>query len=263
MPELPEVEGFRVTVERRLVGRTVTRVRRIDELLLRGVSPSSLRARLVGCRVTKVTRHGKQLLAFTQGRGPVLALHFGMTGHPVVDRNGDHPWDCLVVELDRGPPLRYRNARRLGSIRLLRADDVFDLLWALGPDALEAPRDWFVEALSQRRAPVKTALLNQSFIAGVGNIYADEALLAAGIRGDRRGVDIAPDEAAALWTELRRILRQAVRAHHNGRDARFPLMDLRPLASRGVPVGCPRCGRALRSSTIGGRTAYWCPRCQR
>lgn len=269
MPELPEVEGFRVAIDTHLAGRTINRVRTVDDLLLREVSVAAFRRRLTGRRVSSVSRHGKHVLVFTDARGPVLALHFGMTGRPVVDSDEVSAWDRLVLELDRGPPLRYRNKRRLGAIRLLDRDGVFDLLWRLGPDALEAPRDWFVDALRQRRAPVKAVLLDQAFLAGVGNIYADEALLAAGVRPSRRAGRLRADEAATLHRELGRVLRRAVRAHRAGRDARFPLMDVRHEASRNLAaygdpaVGCPRCGRPLRTSRIGGRTSFWCASCQR
>jgi formamidopyrimidine-DNA glycosylase len=146
---------------------------------------------------------------------------------------------------------------------------VADLLWGLGPDPLEAPKSWFTEALRARRGPVKAVLLDQGFLAGVGNIYADEALFAAGVRPDRPGRSLSPAEAGVLHGALRRVLGRAVRAQVAGRDARLSLGGLRTEASRnlartGSPgVGCPRCGRALRASRLGGRTSYWCPRCQR
>jgi formamidopyrimidine-DNA glycosylase len=192
------------------------------------------------------------LIVFTVARegerdAPALALHFGMTGHLVVDDPVRvHPWDRVVLDLDDGTSVRYRNMRRLGFVRLVSRSDLADLLWGMGPDALEAPGRWFGETLARRRAPVKAVLLDQGFVSGVGNIYADEALHVAEILPERPANAIAPDEAKRLHTAMRRVLRRGTMRVPRVRDA-----------------PCPRCGTPIRSKTIGGRTAYYCARCQR
>ncbi|MGH2758450.1 MAG: Fpg/Nei family DNA glycosylase [Actinomycetota bacterium] len=275
MPELPEVEGFRAVVETNVVGRRIVRARFLDDWMLKDSSPSTAARRLKGRLVSAVDRKGKVLAIFTEPSAkrpdtPVLALHFGMTGRPIVGRSGDpiHHWDRVVLDLDSGAQFRYRNSRRLGFVRVVTRNEMADLAWRLGPDPLEAPASYLVEALKGREAPIKALLLDQSFLAGVGNIYADEALHASGIRPSRPSGDLDPDEIRALHRALRRILRRAVTAQRRGGDARFPLLAVRKHASQqlgasGSPkVGCPRCDRRLRFAKIGGRTSFYCARCQ-
>jgi formamidopyrimidine-DNA glycosylase len=275
MPELPEVEGFRGIVENHVVGRKIVRARFLDDWMLKGISPSTAARRLKGRLVSAVDRKGKMLAIFTEPSAkrpdtPVLALHFGMTGRPIVASRGDpiHHWDRVVLDLDSGAEFRYRNSRRLGFVRVVTRNEMADLAWRLGPDPLEAPTSYLVEALGTRDAPIKALLLDQSFLAGVGNIYADEALHAAGIRPSRPGSDLDPDEIRALHRTLQRILKRAVTAQRGGGDARFPLLAVRRHASRqlgasGSPkVGCPRCDRPLRYAKIGGRTSFYCANCQ-
>ena len=276
MPELPEVEGFRAVVEEHVVGRKIVRARFLDDWMLKDGSPSGAGRRMKGRRVSAVDRKGKMLAIFTEpdhsrADTPVLALHFGMTGRPMVGRIGDpiHHWDRMLLDLDSGAQFRYRNSRRLGFIRVLTRNELADLAWRLGPDPLEAPAQYLIEALVGRQAAIKALLLDQTFLAGAGNIYADEALHAAGIRPSRAGGSLRPEEIRALHRALQRILRRAVSAHRKGRDSSFPLLAVRRHASRqlgasGSPkVGCPRCDRPLRHARIGGRTSFYCASCQK
>ena len=276
MPELPEVEGFKAVVEEHVLGRTIVRARFLDDWMLKDSSPSTAARRLRERHVSAVDRKGKMLALFTEpvpGKvdSPVLALHFGMTGRPIVEKIGNpvHSWDRVLLDLDSGTQFRYRNSRRLGFVRVVTRNELADIAWRLGPDPFEAPASYLVEALAYRGAPIKALLLDQSLLAGVGNIYADEALFAARILPTRSGADLTRDEITRLHSELRRILRRAVRAHRMGRDSSFPLLAVRSRASRqlgasGSPkVGCPSCGRPLRSTRIGGRTTFYCPSCQR
>ena len=272
MPELPEVEGFRATAQAHLVGHTVVRARFLDDWMLKDSSPSTAARRLNNRTFTSADRRGKILGVFTDPvRGktdaPVLALHFGMTGHPVIASPSTalHPWDRLVLDLDTGEQFRYRNSRRLGFIRVVSRNDFADIAWRLGPDPLEAPASYLAEALPGREAPIKALLLDQSFLAGVGNIYADEALLAAGIDPLRPGSTLSVKEISNLHSALRNILKRAVAS----KRARFPLLQVRERASRQlgasgrVAVGCPRCARPLRHAKVGGRTTFYCANCQR
>ena len=276
MPELPEVEGFRSVVERHVVGRTIVRARFLDDWMLNESSPSTAARRLKGRRVTTVDRKGKMLALFTdpiprKSDTPVLALHFGMTGRPIVEPVGNpvHSWDRMVLDLDSGEQFRYRNSRRLGFVRVVTRNELADIAWRLGPDPLEVPPTYLADALAFRGAPIKALLLDQSFLAGVGNIYADEALFAARILPTRSGGQLTKDEAIKLHKELQRILRRGVRAQRAGRDAGFPLLAVRSRASKqlgasgSAKVGCPSCGRPLRSTRIGGRTTFYCANCQR
>ena len=275
MPELPEVEGFRGVAERHVLGRTIVRARFLDDWMLKESSPSTAARRLKGRHVTAVDRKGKMLSLFTDpvpGKtdAPVLVLHFGMTGRPIVEPVGNplHSWDRVVLDLDSGEQFRYRNSRRLGFVRVVTRNELADIAWRLGPDPLEVPATYLADALEYRGAPIKALLLDQSFLAGVGNIYADEALFAARILPSRAGGTLTKEEATTLHRHLQRILRRAVKAQRAGRDAGFPLLAVRSRASKqlgasGSPkVGCPSCGRPLRSTRIGGRTTFYCAACQ-
>jgi formamidopyrimidine-DNA glycosylase len=277
MPELPEVEGFRSVVERSVVGHSIDRARFLDDWMLKDSTPSAAARRLRGRRVSAVDRRGKMLALFTDpidGKTdtPVLAFHFGMDGRPVIART-DAPIlrsDRVILDLDSGDQFRFRNTRRLGFVRVVTRNEFADMAWRLGPDPLEAPLSYLVESLAIREAPVKALLLDQSFLAGVGNIYADEALFAARIHPGRPGYDIAEDEAERLHKALRNILKRAVTGQQRPRArVRLPLLSVRNSASRqlgasGSPkVGCPRCTRPLKHTKIGGRTTFFCAHCQR
>ncbi len=277
MPELPEVESFRSIVERSVVGRTIERARFLDDWMLKDSTPSTAARRLKKRRVSAVDRRGKMLALFTDpitGKTdtPVLALHFGMDGRPVIAKTESPVLrsDRVVIDLDSGEQFRFRNTRRLGFVRVVTRNEFADMAWRLGPDPLEAPLSYLVEALAIREAPVKALLLDQSFLAGVGNIYADEALHAAGIHPGRPGYDLSEEEAERLHKALRNVLKRAVASAQTARSrVRLPLLSVRKHASRqlgasGSPkVGCPRCTRPLKHAKIGGRTTFFCAFCQR
>jgi formamidopyrimidine-DNA glycosylase len=269
MPELPEVEGFRAVAERHLLGRRIVRARFLDDWMLKDTSPSSAARRIRNQLVTSVDRKGKILGVFTDPA--VLALHFGMDGHPQVKPPEEpiHHWDRLILDLDSGEQFRYRNSRRLGFIKVVTRNEFADIAWRLGPDPLETDVGYLKDALPARDGAIKALLLDQSFLAGVGNIYADEALYAAGINPLRPGSTLSPDEIERLFKALRNILRRAVASKRATRTkVRFPLIAIRKHASRqlgasGSPkVGCPRCQRPLKHAKIGGRTTFYCAACQ-
>ncbi len=275
MPEGPEVEGFKKVVEDHVVGRTIERARFLDDWMLKNSAPSTAARRFNRRTITAVDRRGKMLALYTEpltGKtdSPILALHFGMTGRPVIERVGDrlHHWDRVVLDLDSGEQFRYRNSRRLGYVKVLTRGEMADMAWRFGPDPVESPVSYLIDAMSTREAPVKALLLDQSFLAGVGNMYADEALHAAGIDPRRPGLDLTADEVERLHKALRRIMARATKAQRAGGDARFPLMRVRRHASKQLgasgfaAIGCPRCDRPLKHAKIGGRTTFFCERCQ-
>lgn len=270
MPELPEVEGYRAALEQDLLGRTIERVRVLDRRILDRQSPARLRRLLERRRPHRVDRKGKILFAFTDGPA-LLAVHFGMTGAVVASAAGESPhrWDRVRLELDDGRAVTVRDMRLFGWVRAIDRTELSELLWRLGPDPLEVRIEWFREALSARRAPIKATLLNQAFLSGIGNMYADEALFRAGIDPARPARSLDDAEAARLLAEIRTVLRIAIRAVAAGRDPRLALFALRQRAAREragpglTAVGCPRCGHHLAVATIGGRTTYSCDRCQR
>jgi formamidopyrimidine-DNA glycosylase len=247
MPELPEAERARQEIERAL-GREIVAVEDADTYVSRPHAPGELAAALTGHALTAAHRRGKFLWVETDG-GPELGLHLGMAGRIVVDEPPDpHGWDRFALEFADGGRLALRDKRRLGRA-VLNPDYSH-----VGPDAAEVSRDVFRERVSRSGMPIKARLLDQSAIAGVGNLLADEALWRARMSPLRPASSLSVEELDALRRQIRAAVRDAVRngGVHTGR--------FMPARVRGG--ACPRDGAALRLDTVGGRTTLWCPACQ-
>ncbi|MGI5376894.1 Fpg/Nei family DNA glycosylase [Streptomyces sp. CA-251387] len=258
MPELPDVEGFRKVLTSCAKGRIIQRVDVRDTGVLHGVSTRSLRDALEGRRFTEPERHGKWLLARTGG--PTLLLHFGMTGRLVCSRPDDavEAHDRVLFTLSRDRQLRFRDQRKLQGLWLAHDEsEVAALLERQGPDALAVSREEFETALSARRGSLKTALTDQSVLAGLGNLLADEILWRAGLHPASRASDLTEPDRRRLYTHMRRALRSAVTA------GCVPPRDSWLTGHRDDPApACPRCGTSLRRSRMAGRGTVWCPQCQ-
>jgi formamidopyrimidine-DNA glycosylase len=180
----------------------------------------------------------------------VLGLHLGMTGGIRVDEEPDPKgWDRFSLEFEDGGRLALRDMRRLGRA-VLDPD-----LSVLGPDAGEVSRDEFRERVGQGSSPIKARLMDQSVIAGIGNLMADEILWRAGIAPRMPAGGLSQDQLDEVRRAMRAVVRLTLRRGHAGAG------DLNPHRVRGG--SCPRCGAALERATVGGRTTYWCPRDQR
>ena len=264
MPELLEVESARQLIEAHALDRVVKSVVADDAWYLkRGLTAAALDAALPGRRFTAARRRGKFLLldsgptARRKTPGPVLGLHLGMSGRVVIDGNeaGDpllytsnadrHDWYRFRVVFADGGSLALRDPRRLGAVELDPDED------RLGVDALALTRADLDRALGDSRAPLKAVLMDQSRIAGLGNLLVDETLWRAGLDPERAAGSLDERERAALLRAIRatlRILGRRGGSHTGG------LMPGR------VPGGhCPRDGAPLLRRTVGGRTTYSCP----
>jgi formamidopyrimidine-DNA glycosylase len=256
VPELPDVEHLRRFLEDHAIDARIERVVTTDQAILKNTSPVPLDQALRGERFERPTRHGKWLIAGTTG--PTVLVHFGMTGgFQWSDHLGNrHRHDRVIFETDRGE-LRYRNMRKLGGLWLAHDDvDLRSILASVGPDALSAPLKVFHRALGRRRGMVKAALMNQSVVAGVGNLAADEALWQAWIHPARRLEDLSVEDRIRVERSVRRVLRTWV-----DRFDELPqgwLLHVRGLRD----AACPRCGAPLGRTVVGGRTTYFCPVCQ-
>lgn len=257
MPELPDVEGFRAVLAGHCAGRRVERVEVADAGVLRDVSAGHLERSLGGHRLGDPERHGKWLIARTDG--PVLLMHFGMTGelHWADPGEQRHRHDRVVFAVPGGE-LRFRDMRKLQGITLAEGPgDVGRVLAGLGPDALGIGRADFARALGAGRRAVKAALIDQSVIAGLGNLLADEILWRARIHPRRPVRQLGPDDLARLHGQMRRVLGEAVPA------GRVPARPGWLTGSRDADdARCPRCGAALARGRVAGRGTVWCPRCQ-
>jgi formamidopyrimidine-DNA glycosylase len=259
MPELPDVEGFRQVLESCAKGKVIRRVDVRDAGVLHGVSTRRLRDALEGRRFGTPERHGKWLLART-GPGPTLVLHFGMTGRLVCSHPDDavEAHDRVLFTLSGNRQLRFRDQRKLQGLWLAGDDsDIDRLLERQGPDALAVERADFEAVLSSRRGHLKTALTDQSVLAGLGNLLADEILWRARLRPDRPARDLTQADRRRLYSQMRSTLRSSVTA------GCVPPRDSWLTGHRDDPdPRCPRCGTGLRRSRMAGRGTVWCPHCQ-
>ncbi|MFI7497386.1 Fpg/Nei family DNA glycosylase [Streptomyces sp. NPDC049687] len=259
MPELPDVEGFRKVLESCAKGRVVRHVDVRDPGVLHGVTARRLSDALEGQRFTAPERHGKWLLARTGG--PTLMFHFGMTGQLLCAHPDDtaEPHDRVLFTLARDRQLRYRDQRKLQGLWL--ADDeseVARVLGRLGPDALAVDRENFEAALAAHpRGSIKTVLTDQTVLAGLGNLLADEILWRASLPPSSPARDLSEADRRRLYTHMRRTLHSAIPT------GRVPPRDSWLTGHRDDPAPvCPRCGSPLRRARMAGRGTVWCPRCQ-
>lgn len=256
MPELPDVEGFRRVLAAH-AGEPIQGVSVADAGVLRGVGARRLRDVLRGRRLEEPRRQGKWLLAPVGG--PVLVFHFGMTGslswHSADERRHRH--DRVVLRLPEGE-LRYRDMRKLQGIRLAEDEGEAERhLAGIGPDALDVSRRELGELLSGRRGRLKTALTDQSLLAGLGNLLADEICWRARINPLRSAKDLDADEIRELHRAMRHVLRESVEAE------RVPPRPTWLTGARDEAESpCPRCGTPLSSRRVSGRRTVWCRTCQ-
>lgn len=258
MPELPEVETFRRILEHHARGKTLAAVAVRDPGVLDGVSARTLAAALRGRTIRTVTRHGKIVFA-NLGPGPALVLRFGMTGDLVPFEDGDVPRFARVLfRFAGGGGLAFTDMRKFGSVGLAASPHVYLAQRGVGPDALRAKAAVFEAGARGRRAPIKAVLLDQGLLAGVGNLYADEALFQAGVHPSTPAARLGADGLRRLHAAVRRVLARAVA---NDADwERLPPSWLLPVRDDGP---CPHCGGPLRRLRIGGRTSVFCPARQR
>ena len=261
MPELPDVENFKRYLDATALHERISGVHVADTRVLDGISRRKLAAALDGQELEETCRRGKMLYARISGGG-WLSLHFGMTGYldyfKETDTGRDH--DRVLIEFDNGYHLAYVNRRLFGKVGLV--EDIDDALSHLGPDALEISRGDFLTLLDGRNGQIKSALMDQGFLAGMGNIYTDEALFQAGLHPKRKIADIDEDDRAELWRQMRHVLRVAIRAGagREGIADRVPDSFLLPVRSGGAD--CPKGCGAVRKIKAGGRAGYYCPSCQ-
>ena len=271
MPELPEATTIARGLDRAITGLKVAGVCLNRRDFLKRGRPDEL-PRLVGQRVRKVWRRGKSVIIdLDRGR---LVLQLGMAGRVYLEqsRQAMPPHTHFVLSFPDKLEMRYANSRRIASGVSLVSLDELGPLDRLGPDGDMVTREDFARRLTAHRLPIKAALMCPTIVAGVGNIYSDEALFRAGVRPTRRANRLRPDELAKLHKAVRQVLAEAIAAGGSTirraglyRDAQGGLGEFttrhRVYGRYGQP--CLTCGTGLRRVIIGGRTGTYCPRCQR
>lgn len=281
MPELPEVETVRRGLAPAMEGRRIeaAQVNRPD---LRWPLPERMAERLTGARVMQLRRRSKYILADLD-TGESLLIHLGMSGRMLVsgvmlgDFHLDHPapqkHDHVVLTMEGGARVTFNDARRFGAMDLVRTDReaAHWLLAGLGPEPFgnDFHEDYLVSALKTRASPIKTALLDQRIVAGLGNIYVSEVLFRAGIDPRRAARRIAVRRIAELVPIIREVLAEAIAAggsslrDHRQADGELGYFQHSFRVYDREDEPCPQCAGPIRRIVQSGRSSYFCPTCQR
>lgn len=240
---------------------------------IEGESAGSLKENIQGKRLLSIGRRGK-LLLFHLDDGSILTVHLRMTGRltlisPEEDEEGPHT--RLIVYFEQAMILRFDDPRKFGRVRRFPNQKVLLGSVKIGPEPLDDDFqvDSLIKLLQGRRRPIKSLLLDQTIIAGLGNIYADESLFRAGIKPTRPSGSINRSEASALWKAMRTVLLEGIRykgttlrdyVDGDGRPGEFATR-LKAYGREGEP--CPQCGEPIQREKIGGRSSFYCLACQK
>jgi formamidopyrimidine-DNA glycosylase len=276
MPELPEVETIRRDLEGRVVGRCITGVRIPADTgkpvpVLKGVDEASFREGIVGTCIEGVERRGKYLV-LRLDTGLLVVVHLRMTGR-LLHRDADADPERflrLILLLDDGSELRFTDMRKFGGLWLVE-DVALASAASLGPEPLSEgfTVQHLAGVLKGRKAPVKAILLDQRHIAGIGNIYADEACFEARIDPRRLGATVKPAEAKRLHAAVREVLLHGVESRgasfsdYVDADGKSGAMQMHVKVFRRTGKPCYTCGTTIERTKVGGRSTHYCPKCQR
>jgi formamidopyrimidine-DNA glycosylase len=278
--ELPEVEVVRRDLEKDVVGRRVAaveirRMKNTKRVIRRHKTPKDFRDRLVGRKVARSERKGKYVLLHLDD-GNVLVVHFGMSGR-FLRGNKRVPLDNhthVITTFQTGGDLRFVDPRTFGEMFVTAADDLGKVkeLAHLAIDPLESMFTWqqFSGALANRATKLKPLLMDQQFVAGLGNIYSDEVLFAAGLRHDRASDELSAQEVRRLYRAIQETVQEAIRFRGTtlGDEAYVDLYgkpgeyqnELKVYGRKGEP--CRRCRTPIEVVKYSGRNSYYCPQCQ-
>jgi len=267
MPELPEVETIKNELLPWVVGQSFTKVTILDAKLVCGCSAKEVRRELIGQKVESLERRGKYLI-FHLSNGRSLIIHLRMTGSLLLNPQGTDRYARAVFRLSNGRGLVFKDRRRLGKLWLV--DDANTVVCKLGPEPLDKrfTADVLWQRLSRHHIPIKAALLDQHIVAGIGNMYADEALFAARIHPLRKADALSPKDVRTLHNAIRRILRAAIGSKGASVDTYIrpegepgtAHSDFKVAHKGGEP--CPICGCPIERCVVQNRGTCFCPRCQ-
>ncbi|MDX1614801.1 MAG: DNA-formamidopyrimidine glycosylase family protein [Candidatus Promineifilaceae bacterium] len=259
MPELPDVAVFKRYFDATALHQTIKDVTVNDTVVLANVTTPELSARLEDRSFRETARHGKYLFASVDNHD-VLVLHFGMTGRLAYFKSReDKPEHTqLLCTYANGYHLAYVSTRKLGEIRVIQDVEAFLRAKALGPDALTLDLTTFRDLLADRRGMLKSALMDQELMAGIGNVYSDEILYQARLHPRLAVNELDDDMERTLFEKMRSVLQTAI--DHEAEPAQLPDHFLIP--QRHEDGQCPECGGQVERIDVSGRSAYYCPSCQ-
>ena len=270
MPELPEVETVKNELAPYVKGRRITDITLNWEGIVKEPHPAEFRARLIGKKITTVSRRGKYLF-FNLDSKETLIIHLKMTGSLLLEPDSARldSYIRAVIHLEGGVNIHFRDPRKFGAMRLV--SDTKPVVKKLGPEPLEAnfTPGLLARRLQNRKAPLKAILNDQTAVAGLGNMYADEALFSARLHPLKPGSSLSPDEVKRLHQSIKKVLSAAIEDKGASTNTYF-----RPGGEKGtahfqfkvahqIGKNCPRCGAPIERIRVRNRGSYFCPRCQR
>ena len=268
MPELPEVETIKNELSPHIIGSRFSKITVLDAKLVRCPSVEELCRQLVGQKINSLQRRGKYLIFHLSG-GEVLIIHLKMSGSLLLNPEQLDRHARVIFDLDNGNRIIFTDRRRLGAVWLVENEQ--SIIGKLGPEPLTPAftSHTLAERLQRHKAPIKAVLLDQSFIAGIGNMYADETLFAAGIHPLRQANSLSSGETERLHKAIVDVLRSAIRSGGASVDTyKRPEGELGTahssfcVAHRGGEP-CPNCGTPIQRLAIRNRGSYFCPNCQK
>lgn len=258
MPELPEVESNKTHLEETSKNKTIKNVEIRDDYVLK-MPKGEFKKRIKDQKIIGFRRHGKWL--FLKLSSENLLLHFGMSGDIKYygDPDDEPEYSKINFKFEAGGYLSYISVRKLGEVNLIDSIDEFIKKEDLGPDAFEVSQEKFLEILDEKsRSYIKSALMDQSAIAGIGNIFSDEILFQTKIYPKIRVSTINKKERVKIFNSMKKILKFAIKAKINDK----PLPEDYLISHRSKNGNCPICNSEIERISISGRHGYYCPKCQ-
>ncbi|PZX16511.1 formamidopyrimidine-DNA glycosylase [Palleronia aestuarii] len=253
MPELPEAEANRRRIEADALNRTIEGFWLGDTEHV-DIPGDNERARLVGRQITETRRHGKIIFAGSKS-GPWLAVHLGMTGSLRPYDGEERPeYTRIAVEFEGDRRLGFRDPRKFGWMKVIDDPETYLAEDRVGPDARQIGRDAFREVIGGSGGALKSALMNQGKLAGLGNLWSDEMLFQTGVAPTAKGSDLDEETLDALFDAMGEVLGTLIEV--NADYSKLPSDWLKPGRKEGAD--CPRCGGTIAKRKVGGRTAFYC-----
>ncbi len=267
MPELPEVETVKNELTPHVIGHTIISIMPVWAGIIKGIPVEEFTERVTGQKITALSRHGKYLL-FHLSSGDKLVVHLKMTGSLILGASEPPQYTRAIIHLDNGQNIYFRDPRKFGVLKLIK--DVSEVESKLGPEPFD--RDFtakvFAERLKNRTSPIKALLLDQKFMAGVGNMYADEALFAARIHPARISGSLTTEEIAKLHRSIRKVLKAGISNKgasimtYYHPDGSTGTAHFQFNVAHGMRETCTVCGTRIKRIVVRGRGTYYCPKCQ-
>jgi len=266
MPELPEVETIKRDLEKIILNKKIVEVCIHNPVVIRQMQPDKFKKELQGSRIKNILRKAKVLI-LELSSGKSLVIHLKMTGQLIYP--GDAKNSRVSFHLSDGKTLDFNDQRLFGELRLLDDWRSLKFIQGLGPEPFDLTLDEFKKMLSQKKTKVKTLLMDQTFISGVGNLYAAESLFGARIRPERPAVSLSDKEREALFNSIKDVLSDAIECGGSSVDNYVRLSGKpgnyvshhRVYGREGKP--CLICKTPIKRISLGGRGTYFCSKCQK